>query len=106
MNADIRCQAASAWAERFDRFQTADVTVARFCHAEGVTQASYYYWQKKLQGNQKVVRQKSADVRQRFVPVGLVDPSPRRPATVMAVELPGGIRIRFEVSSDPREDRT
>ncbi len=97
--------ATKAWADRFDRFRTADMTVVQFCNAEGVSQASYYYWRKKLRGNRKVTGKKLPDVMRRFVPVALTDPSPDRPATVMAVELPGGIRIRFEVTSDPREAR-
>ncbi len=104
MNPDIRCQAANAWAERFDRFPTADMTVTQFCNAEGVSQACYYYWQKKLHGNRKVARNKSPDVMRRFVPVALVDQSQSRPATVMAVELPGGIRIRFEVTQHNQAD--
>lgn len=94
---------ATAWADRFDRFGTTDATVAQFCHAEGVTPASYYYWRKKLNGNREVTRKKLPDAMRRFVPVALADPSPRQPATVMAVELPGGIRIRFEVPSESHE---
>ena len=106
MSPDITSPSAQAWADRLDRFRTTNATVAQFCNAEGVTPASYYYWRKKLFGNREVTRQKLPDVMRRFVPVALADPSPSQPATVMAVELPGGIRIRFEVPRDPHEART
>ena len=106
MNPDNHSQATNAWTERFDRFRTADMTVAQFCHAEGVSLASYYYWRKKLDGQERVARKNSPDVMRQFVPVALADRSQGGPATVMAVELPGGIRIRFEVTGDPREERT
>lgn len=106
MSPDNHSQATNAWTERFNRFRAAGIPVAQFCDAEGVTPASFYYWRKKLHGKEKVTRKKSSDVRRRFVPVALADRSQGGPAAVMAVELPGGIRIRFEVAGDPREDRT
>jgi hypothetical protein len=105
MTPDNTSPAANTWAERIDRFRTADMTVAQFCNAEGVTQAAYYYWRRKILGNPKVTGKKLPAVTRRFVPVALADPSPSKPATVMAVELPGGVRIRFEVTSDPRGER-
>lgn len=106
MSPDNPSPAAQAWADRIDRFRTTDSTVVQFCNAEGVTPACYYYWRKKLDGNRDVTRKKLPDAMRRFVPVALADPTPGQPATVMAVELPGGIRIRFEVPRDPYEART
>ena len=106
MSPDSPSPAAKSWADRFDRFRTSDATVAQFCNAEGVTPASYYYWRKKLYGNRELTGKKLPDAMRRFVPVALSGPSSGQPATVMAVELPGGIRIRFEVTRDPCEERT
>ena len=106
MSPENTSQATQAWTERFDRFRSADITVAQFCHAEGVSVASFYYWRKKLYGQKKVARKISSEVMRRFVPVALTDRSVNARATVMAVELPGGIRIRFDVAADSPEDRT
>lgn len=36
------------WERRFRRFVDSNLSVARFCAAEGVSEASFYYWRKKL----------------------------------------------------------
>jgi hypothetical protein len=36
------------WEGRFRRFVGSGLSVARFCAAEGVSEALFYYWQKKL----------------------------------------------------------
>ncbi|QDU52361.1 IS66 family insertion sequence element accessory protein TnpA [Gimesia panareensis] len=101
---------AKVWADRLDRFDQVDITVAQFCKNENVSQASYYYWRRKVRGrrktrgttrtdHQRLRESTSAPPRQTarkpagFLPVTLA--TPPSPATVMAVDLPGGIRIRF-----------
>lgn len=111
MNSDHNSQSAHAWAERFVRFQSADMSVAQFCNAEGVSQARFYYWRRKLHGPQTAAQRKPAKSVPRFLPVSLAALAQPKPATVMAVELPGGIRIRFEVmgnfdvTADRQEER-
>lgn len=36
------------WTERLARFQKSDLSVARFCQKEGISQASFYQWKRKL----------------------------------------------------------
>jgi hypothetical protein len=36
------------WAERLDRFRSADQTVAQFCAAEGVSVPAFYQWKRRL----------------------------------------------------------
>ena len=36
------------WRDRLRRFQSSDLTVAAFCDWEGVSQAAFYVWRKKL----------------------------------------------------------
>ncbi len=36
------------WQGRFQRFVNSGLPVVRFCAVEGVSEASFYYWQKKL----------------------------------------------------------
>ena len=100
MNSDNNSQSAHVWADRFVRFQAADMSVAQFCNAEGVSQARYYYWRRKLHGSQPAAQKKPTKAAPRFLPVSLSALAQPKPATVMAVELPGGIRIRFEVTGN------
>ena len=41
-------QKLSLWRVRFRRYLDSGLSVARFCAAEHVSEASFYYWQKKL----------------------------------------------------------
>lgn len=37
------------WGVRLQRFESSELTVAAFCDWEGVSQAAFYVWRKKLQ---------------------------------------------------------
>ncbi|WP_431192425.1 IS66 family insertion sequence element accessory protein TnpA, partial [Rhodopirellula bahusiensis] len=39
-----RAETANLWTERLQRFEQAQMTVAQFCAAEGVSQPSFYNW--------------------------------------------------------------
>jgi hypothetical protein len=105
-------ETAQVWADRLDRFDQAEITVAQFCRNEDVSPASYYYWRRKFRGTTKtdhppLRENRSAQPRltarklEGFLPVTLAAvPSP---ATVMAIDLPGGIRIRFEIPACNQE---
>jgi transposase-like protein len=43
-----------SWRDRLRRYQDTDLTVAAFCEWEGVSQAAFYVWRKKLQGDSDV----------------------------------------------------
>jgi len=111
-----------AWSERFERFSTSDLAIARFCSTEQVPVASFYYWRKKLgredlrrratrtlSGAQQSARpcrsipQSRSKPQQSFAESGSfrtvsVVHAPLRAAANVAIYLPGGIRI--EVSAD------
>jgi hypothetical protein len=36
------------WRQRIERRRQCSGTIAAFCHSEGVSEASYHYWQRKL----------------------------------------------------------
>ena len=38
----------TAWRRRWERFEGSSVTVAEFCRREGVSQAAFYQWRKRL----------------------------------------------------------
>ena len=113
------------WAERLERFTQSAMTVAAFCAAENVSQASYYYWRRKLQGPSrqsksdqpkppcpKPARRKRRNPANRteslaphaFVPIALASPNehPQQPTRALTtIELPGGIRVRIDVPAVP-----
>lgn len=88
---------AQAWADRLERFEQLDVTVNQFCLDEGVTQASYFYWRRKLRDSEPASGGRQSKSLARFIPVSVPAVVTARPRSVMTVDLPGGIRIRFEV---------
>jgi hypothetical protein len=79
--------------DRIERFDRAGQSVAQYCAGEGVSPASFYQWRKKLQsidaGHSTLAR---------FVPVTLPAAVQPESKTVMCVDFPGGVRIRFEVT--------
>ncbi|RPH77050.1 MAG: hypothetical protein EHM77_08495 [Planctomycetaceae bacterium] len=98
-------KSALAWGKRLDRFDRADVTVAQFCRQEGVSQASFYQWRRKLRAQSAASQRNQDPPLPRFLPVSLATtstaptPPPSTPRSRMTIDLPGGIRIRFEIPS-------
>lgn len=43
------------WAERLQRFSQSELTVGAFCRDEKVSEASFYYWRKKIDGPRKAL---------------------------------------------------
>jgi len=101
-----RAATRQLWDDRIKRFKSSDQTVAQFCAAEGCSQASFYQWRRKLRPERQQPESPTPQSLAAFVPVKLptraadeIAPiSP--PATVLSVDLPGGIRVRLEVSGD------
>lgn len=98
MTDHARAAIRQAWAERIKRFQPTNQTVAEFCTAEGVSTASFYQWRRKLRVDEPVTPSLA-----KFVPVELTTRLPAESATVMSVELPGGVRVRLEVTGQATE---
>lgn len=88
-----------AWADRIDRFEQAGQTIAQFCAAEGVSPACFYRWRRKLRSDAPVTQPLAG-----FLPVKLQNSPQAQPTTVMSVELPGGVRVRFEVIANHEAD--
>jgi len=100
MSNQSRVSVRQAWVDRVDRFQQSNQTIAEFCHAEGISQASLYQWRRKLSlANAAVTQPLPA-----FIPVKLRATEASSPITVMSVELPGGVRVRLEVSQACQAD--
>ncbi len=88
---------AQAWAERLGRFDQAQLTVAQFCQQEAVSQASFYKWRQRLRPYDSAKQVAKLIKPPQFIPVTLPNSLASSPPTKMTVELPGGIRIRFEI---------
>jgi hypothetical protein len=93
------------WSGRVQRFEQSPQTVAEFCRAEGVCQASFYQWKRRLTGGGPRGRQAapgrgrsaaSANSPAGFRPVVVTPPAH---GVSVRIQLPGGAAI--ELKDDP-----
>jgi len=91
---------ATEWGERFERFQRAGISIARFCRREGISAVSFYLWRRKLgqkptAGAGRIPRADApAPPRQgTFVPVRVLGDSSRGDQPTLIAEWPGGTRL-------------
>ena len=94
------------WTERLSRFRSSGRTVAAFCQSEGVSEASFYLWKRKLTRTTERTGQCPPDVASSgrsgkrssapaFEAVELVSRSPLATPSATTVRLPRGIEIEF-----------
>ncbi len=89
------------WRDRLGRFESSDLTVAAFCRSEGVSQAGFYQWRKKLgrsAGRQRAVGRPRNGVARQPAFVRVV---PASVAPAVVVTLVNGVRV--EVPSADHE---
>jgi transposase-like protein len=98
MAAPSHRSARQVWAERLGRFECSEQTVAEFCTDEGVSPASFYQWRRRLRSEIT-----PSETTARFVPVQLPTAAPEQATTVLSVEIPGGVRVRIEVTGTPAD---
>jgi len=91
------------WRDRLERYRTSKATVAKFCLGEGVSEAAFYQWRRKLGGSLKP-RQESPVPRPAFAPVRLVTSS-RAAEPVVTVQLSGGTRLEIPLSDGAAFER-
>ena len=77
------------WAERLDRFATADLSAAAFCAAEGVSPNSFFYWKRQL-----AAPAAAPDAPPLFLPVRVT------PSAPVEVVLPNGAVVRIAAGCD------
>jgi hypothetical protein len=87
--------ATRRWVERLERFAAREHTVAAFCTAEGVSQANFYLWRRRLAQPvpPPVVRTPT------IVPIRVAPPA--APATPVELALPSGAVLRFPADARP-----
>jgi len=95
------------WQRRLLKFQTFHGSVQRFCHAEGVSVASFYQWRQKLNDDFDATTSDAPtaaeDIRAaQFVSLQLVQQTTRHaPPTRAAIVLAGGTRIELPSEDSP-----
>ena len=98
MTTSRRAANRKAWSDRIERFKLANQSVAEFCVSEGIAPANFYQWRRQLGASAAV-----ANAVPRFIPVQLprestFEAQEAQISTVMSIELPGGIFIRFDLA--------
>jgi transposase-like protein len=99
----------AAWRRRWERFEDSSVTVAEFCRREGVSQANFYQWRKRLtkgatSAEQAATRGTAVAREQAAVAGGGQTPFVElawAAAAVVEIELPNGVRVRVPASHEP-----
>jgi transposase-like protein len=93
------------WRDRLQRPQSSDLTIATFCDWEGVSQAAFYVWRKKLQADSGLPTRKTvARVSNRLASAPAVVqilPGVSRPHDTVAkvvMTLADGTRVEFPAS--------
>ena len=92
MSQRLDVQKQRQWEERFGRYRSGGMTVARFCAKERVSPHTFYYWARRV-GSQRV-RPGSAQAGQ--TPEGL--PQRARRAAAMDLAAAAGV-VRFRLNA-------
>lgn len=107
-----RPETIEIWRQRIERFDAADITVAKFCQSEGVSQPSFYQWKRTIrQMSQQAESTTAASFRPVRVAAAAINADPPdqqnarpeppvSPVACTTIELPGGVRIHVEVPTD------
>ncbi len=101
MSRSINTALWDQWRERLRRFASSGQTVLAFCQSEGVSQAGFYQWRKKLERPSRSAKRRSDEGRRTkvspkrsgFVPV-VVAPFPSVASTVV-LTLVNGVRVEL-----------
>ena len=84
------------WRSRFKQFQNSKLSVERFCNSIGCSEATFYYWKRKLAGSlQELAESQGVDKAPRarsFLPV-LVRPSQSQSVLIL---LSDGTKIELQ----------
>ena len=87
--------ATRRWVERLERFAAGNHTVAAFCAAEGVSQANFYLWRRRLARPVPTPAVRAPAV----VPIRIAPPP--APTTPVELALPSGAVVRVPADARP-----
>ncbi len=91
---------ALLWTQRLKRFEQSQMTVAKFCQDEGVSQPTFYKWKRRMQSPAR----QSSLAPAKFVPVSLYTPTRQNNTTTdcvkTTIQLPHWIQIFVEVPAE------
>ena len=76
---------ADSWSLLLSAYEKSHLSVKDFCASQGISAASYYRWQKRLQSDKETDRA-------HFSPIEIQAKS----TGGIVLELPGGVVLRFE----------
>ena len=93
--------ATRRWVERLARFRPGRQTVAAFCAAEGVSEANFYLWRRRLAPPPAAVPSAPAAVPSAPAVVPLRVAPPPAPAAPIELALPSGGVLRFPADTRP-----
>lgn len=93
---------AARWRGRLERFERSPLSIARFCFAEGVSEASFYQWRRKLAAGAAKSPWNEAPRHVRpaapheatFAPVRLIG------GVSVTAHLPGGTRLEIPLGDE------
>jgi hypothetical protein len=93
----------SIWLDRLNRFSSNHQPVAEFCLGEGISEASFYHWKRRL-SPRVLVAPRRRPKRQRphasgFSELKIAPPAPPAIPVATQLQLPNGVTIDF--GSDP-----
>ncbi len=83
------------WRRRMRRFEKTQRSIAAFCRGEGVSEASFYQWRRRLARPTEARKGKADKATGGFTPVRLAA------VTGVTVRLPGGTQLQVP-TSDPQ----
>jgi hypothetical protein len=79
------------WRDLIDRWKVSDQSVAAFCAANRVSQATFYSWRKRLASQTRITTPPAPA----FAPVRVV------PDPTAEILLPNGLIVRVPAATDP-----
>ena len=86
------------WQKTIENWQNSDMSVRKFCKAEGLTESSFYNWRKKLTGGKSQINKELLKSQPEFIKVALPD-SEHAP---IELELSSGSILRINPGSDTK----
>jgi hypothetical protein len=84
------------WREILDRQAGSQLSIRRFCVAEGISEPSFYAWRKRLRTPKGARREQASDNAQLFIPLQLLGA-----ASTLEIVHPLGYRIQVNGDVNP-----